>query len=112
MKRIDAVVPTDKRSSVVAAIIEAGAGGVTVSESRGRGSGERPMVRGGRGTSTHVAEYNRIDTITTIVDDSKLDAVVSAIMDSAHTGSKGDGKVFVSTVDDAYDISTKQKEQV
>ena len=112
MKKIEVIVPSEKRSSVVTAILEAGAGGVIVAETKGRGSGERPTVRGSRGTATYVAEYNKTDTVTTVVDDSKLDSVVSAIMNAAHTGSKGDGKIFVSTIDDAYDIATKQKEQV
>ena len=44
MKQIDAYVPTLKRNSVVNAIIKAGTEGVTVVESRGRGSGERPSA--------------------------------------------------------------------
>ena len=112
MKRIDAIIPTDKRGSVVDAIIQAGAGGVTVSETKGRGSGARPTVRGSRGTATYTAEYNKVDTLTAIVDDAKVEAVVSAIINAAHTGTKGDGKIFVSSVEEAYDIATKQKEQV
>ncbi len=110
MKQIEVFVPTSKRSAVADAIIKAGAGGVTVAESRGKGSAERPMVRGARGTSRYIAEYNRTDTITTIVDDSKVDSVVKAIMEVAHTGSKGDGKIFVVPVEESYDITTKQKE--
>ena len=67
------------------------------------------MVGGARGTARFIAGYNRIDTITTIVNDSKLDAVVSAIIDTAHTGSKGDGMIFVSTIDEAHKIGTKEK---
>ena len=67
------------------------------------------MIGGARGTTKYVADYNRTDTITTIVDDSKVEAVVKAIMDAARTGEQGDGKVFVSTVDESYDIATGQK---
>ena len=109
MKRIEAFVPTIKRSVVVNAAIKAGSGGVTVAETRGRGAGERPMIRGARGTARYISEYNRTDTITTIVDDSKVDSVVNAILDAAHTGSKGDGKIFVVPVEESYDIGTKQK---
>lgn len=109
MKRIDAMVPTLKRNKVVDVILKAGAGGVTISENRGKGSGPRPTVGGARGTARYVAEYTRTDTITTIVDDSKVDAVVRAIMTAVHTGSKGDGKIFVSAVDESYDIATGQK---
>ena len=89
--------------------MKAGAGGVTIAETRGKGAGERPVVGKARGTAKYVAEYNRTDTITTIVDDSKVDAVVNAIMDAAHTGEKGDGKIFVSAVDESYDIATRKK---
>jgi len=109
MKRIDVFVPITKRSVVVDAIISAGAGGVTLCESRGKGSAERPLVGGARGTSRYIAEYNRTDTITTIVDDSKVDLVVKAIMRVAHTGSKGDGKIFVAPVEESYNITTQQK---
>ncbi len=41
--------------------------------------------------------------------DSKLEPVVSAIIDIAHSGSKGDGMIFVSTIEEAYKIGTKEK---
>jgi nitrogen regulatory protein P-II 1 len=103
------MIPTLKRSPVVAAIIKAGAGGVTVAETRGLGSGERPLVGKSRGTAMYVAEYNRTDTITTIVEDSQVDAIVKAIMEIVHTGVKSDGKIFVSHIEVSYDISTGQK---
>lgn len=106
------MVPSIKRNAVISAIIQAGAGGVTIAETRGRGSGERPMIGGARGTARYIAEYARTDTITTIVDDSILDSVVRAIINAAHTGKKGDGKIFVSTIDETYDISTKGKATV
>ena len=109
MKRIDAMIPTMKRSDVIDRILKAGAQGVTLVESRGKGAGDRPMVGGARGTAKFIAGYNRIDTVTTVVNDSKLDAVVSAIIDQAYTGHKGDGMIFVSTIDEAYKIGTKEK---
>jgi len=112
MKRIEAFVPTTKRSEVVNAILSAGSGGVTVTETRGRGAGERPLVGGARGTSRYVAEYNRTDTIVTIVDDSKIYPVIEAIINAASTGSKGDGKIFVSPIEESFDIGTKEKKQL
>ncbi|MCH9041379.1 MAG: P-II family nitrogen regulator [Nitrosopumilus sp.] len=109
MKRIDAMIPSVKRNAVVDSIINAGAQGVTIVESRGKGAGDRPMVGGARGTAKYIAGYDRIDTITTVVNDSKLDSVVSAIIDVTHTGSKGDGMIFVSTIDEAHKIGTKEK---
>ena len=109
MKRIDAMIPNMKRTEVIENILKAGAQGVTVVEGRGKGAGERPIVGGARGTARYIAGYNRTDIITTIVNDSKLESVVSAIIDVAHTGSKGDGMIFVSTVEEAYKIGTKEK---
>ena len=109
MKRIDAMVPTMRRREVIDSILNAGAKGVTLVESRGKGNGDRPMVSGAKGTAKYIADYNRIDTITTVVDDSKVDSIVSAIMDSAYRGNDGDGMIFVSALAEAYKIGTKEK---
>lgn len=109
MKRIDAMIPSMRRSEVINSILSAGAKGVTLVESRGKGDGGRPMVEGARGTAKYIADYNRIDTITTVTDDSKVDSVISAIIDVAYRGKEGDGMIFVSTIDEAYKISTKEK---
>ena len=45
----------------------------------------------------------------TVVDDSIADAVVSAITNAASTGSKGDGKIFITSVDEVVDIGSKKK---
>ena len=78
-------------------------GGVTLIESLGQGAGDRPEIGGKQ------IEFNSTDVIITVVNDSEVDSVVSAIMDTAHTGQKGDGKIFVSNVEESFDISTKQK---
>ena len=112
MKRIDAMVPNLKRKAVCEAIIKAGASGVTISETRGKGAGQRPTFTGAKGTARYVAEYNRTDTIVTIVDDSKIYPVIEAIINAASTGSKGDGKIFVSPIEESFDIGTKEKKQL
>ncbi|MCJ8306172.1 MAG: P-II family nitrogen regulator [Nitrosopumilus sp.] len=109
MKKIEAMVPSLRRKEVVDSILNAGAQGITLVESRGKGSGERSMVSGARGTAKYIADYNRIDTITTVVDDSQVDSIVSTIMDVAYRGDNGDGMIFVSTIDEAYKISAKSK---
>ena len=47
----------------------------------------------------------------TVVEDSEVDKVVKAILDTASTGSSGDGKIFISTVSEAIDIGTKKRGQ-
>jgi len=109
MKRVEAVIPNNKMSLVVSAIEDVGITGITVVESRGRGKGARPLVRSSRGTKMQPAEYNNLITIITIVDDSKVDRIVSAILDVASTGTSGDGKIFISDVNEIIDIQTKQR---
>ena len=108
MKRIEAIVQEGKLSNIVNALKISEVGGVTITQSRGIGAGERPMLRGARGTAKFEAAYNRIATVVTIVDDSKVDAVVSAIMNAVSTGTAGDGKIFITNVEEAFDIATKQ----
>ncbi len=108
MKRIEATIQTDKIGPVSDAIKEM-VGGYTILEGNGRGSGQRQTIRGGRGTGTFVAEYNKVATVSTIVDDSKVDAVIKAISDAAFSGKAGDGIIVVSTVDDVLNIASKKR---
>ena len=77
-----------------------------------RGKGQRPMIEEARGTGRHIAQFNSLDAILIIVDDSKVDSIVSAITVAASTGSKGDGKIFILPVEDSVDIGTKEKGSV
>lgn len=108
MKRIEAIIREDKLSIVVDALKTTGVGGITIMQSRGIGAAERPMIGGARGTSKHVAPFNRLYTILVIVDDTKVSSVVSSIMDAAYTGKTGDGKIFITNVEEAFDIATKE----
>ena len=107
MKRLEAIVKSDKLSSVVAAIQSAGAKGVTVTNIKGKGSADRPMLRSGRGTAQIRAEYNEMDSVMTIVDDSEVSKVVSAITESCYTGKNGDGIVVVTDVVEVINIASK-----
>ena len=103
MKRVETVVQSEVSRKVVKAIRDTGVGGVTLIESLGQGAGDRPEIGGKQ------IEFNSTDVIVTVVNDSEVDSVVSVIMDTAHTGQKGDGKIFVTNVEESFDISTKQK---
>lgn len=109
MKRIEAFVQSEKISSVVNSLKKAGVSGLTVLEASGQGEGERPIVHTTRGTSTRIAEYNSIGSIITVVKDTMVDQVMSVIAKAAGTGSKKDGKIFVSPVVDLMDIGSRQK---
>ena len=108
MKRVEATIQADKVGAVSDAIKEK-VGGYTILEGNGRGSGKRQTMRAGRGTGTFEAEYNKVATVSTIVDESQVESVISAIADSAFTGSSGDGIVTVENVEDVYNIASKKR---
>lgn len=108
MKRIEAIIRIDKISDVMSSLKAVGVGGITTTQSRGVGAGQRPAIQGSRGTARREAEFNEINTVITVVDDPKVGAVVSAIIDAAHTGNRGDGKIFITNVEEAFDIATKE----
>ena len=107
MKRIEAIIASEKLLPVNEALKNAGVGGCTVLDAKGRGKGEKPMVGTGRGTSRFTSEFSARSTLITVVDDSEVDNVINTILDVASTGSPGDGKIFISTVTDAIDIGSK-----
>ncbi len=108
MKRIEATIQTDKVGAVSEAIKEK-VGGFTILDGDGRGSGRRHVMRSGRGTGTIEAEYNKVSTISTVVEDSKVESVVSALADAAFTGNSGDGIVTISNVEDVLNIASKKR---
>jgi nitrogen regulatory protein P-II 1 len=111
MKRIEAIVASEKVSVVNDALKKAGVGGATIVEAKGRGKGEKPKVMSGRGTSSHTAEFSTRANIVTVVDDSEVDNVIKAILEAASTGAPGDGKIFISSVGEAVDIGTRKRSQ-
>jgi len=94
MKRLDIIVKLDKVNSVVEAINKVGVGGITILHARGQGTTDPPLV----GQS-----YSR-EIIIVIVDDSKVDKLKYAISSAACTKLRGDGKIFVSNIENAFDI--------
>ena len=107
MKRIEATVQADKAGAVSDAIKDI-VGGFTIVEGKGRGSGKRQEIRSGRGTGSFTAEYNKVATVTTIVDDSDVDKVSSAIADASYTGKGGDGIIVVTNVENVTNIASKK----
>jgi len=99
MKKIEAIVQPATRDAVIAAIKKVGVGGVTVHQVQGQGTQDPPLV----------GQYFSRDLIICVIDDPKLDEVLDAIANVACSGTKGDGKVFVTTIDDALDICTKKR---
>lgn len=99
MKRIEAVVEPAMKDKVVGAIKKVGVGGVTVWHTQGQGTADPPLV----------GQYFSKENIVAVVPDSKVDSILDSIANVACTGTKGDGKVFVTNVENALDICTKEK---
>ena len=99
MKKIEAIIQPGQRDAVIAAIKKIGVGGVTVHQVQGQGAQDPPLV----------GQYFSRDMVICVVDDPKLDDIINAIANVACTGTKGDGKIFVTTVEDAFDICTKKR---
>jgi nitrogen regulatory protein P-II 1 len=104
MKLVTAVIKPHKLDEVKAALKDAGVQGMTVTEARGFGRqrGHTEVYRG--------AEY-QIDfvpkvRIEVLVDEPQVDVVVQAIMDSARSGTIGDGKIWVTPSEGVYRIRT------
>jgi nitrogen regulatory protein PII len=107
MKRIDAVIKPSKLDEVKDALHALGVTGLTVSEVKGFGrqKGHTEMYRG---TEYTVDFLPKLLIIVVVVDD-LVEPVVKAIADSARTGKIGDGKIFVSSLDDVMRIRTGER---
>ena len=106
MKKIEAIVRSEVAKNIANELHRNDIDGVTLIQSLGKGSGERPWIGGEHG---HRIEFNAVDVIITIVDDSKVDFTIALISKIAHTGEKGDGIIFVSNIEEAYNITTNKK---
>jgi nitrogen regulatory protein P-II 1 len=109
MKKIEAIVPHGRLDRTFEGLKELGLGGLTYYESKGRGQAPRPEVHGGRGTTSYIPEFNLNALLVLVVGDSIAEKVIENIVSNTSTGLAGEGKIFVSNVDDAVDIGSKTK---
>ncbi|HWW01997.1 MAG TPA: P-II family nitrogen regulator [Candidatus Acidoferrum sp.] len=107
MKKIEAIIKPFKLEEVKDALGEIGIEGMTVTEVKGFGrqKGHTEIYRGSEYTVDFLPKI-KVEIVTA---DDKLDDAVAAIVKSAKTGKIGDGKVFVSTVEEAVRIRTEEK---
>ena len=104
MKKIEAVIRPFKLDAVKEVLGEAGISGMTVTEVRGFGrqSGHTETYRG----AEYTVEFQPKVKIEIVVDDARVDALVRHIAVAAKTGKIGDGKVFVTDVEEVIRIRT------
>ena len=107
MKKIEAIIRPFKVEEVKDALHEAGVEGMTTMEVKGFGrqKGHTEIYRG----SEYTVDFLPKIKIELVVADNQKDAAVSAIIKAAKTGKIGDGKVFVSLVEEAVRIRTEEK---
>ena len=99
-----AYIRPDKLSDVKRALAEVGAPSITVTDVSGRGS--QPAKTGQWRGEEYTVDLHQKAKVECVVADVPAEDVVDAIADAAHTGEKGDGKVFVLPVDSAMQIRT------
>lgn len=107
MKKIEAIIRPEKLEPVRAALEEKGISGMTVIDVKGRGR-QKGVVLRWRAGSYKVSFLPKVK-LEIVVADEDVDKVLQVICDVAKTGRIGDGKIFISTIDDAIRVRTKER---
>ena len=107
MKKIEAIIKPFKLDDVREALSGAGVSGLTVTEVKGFGrqKGHTELYRG----AEYVVDFLPKVKIELVVADNMLDRCVEAIVTAARTGKIGDGKIFVTTVEQVVRIRTGER---
>ena len=106
MKKVEAIIRPFKLDEVKEALLEEGVRGMTISEVRGYGrqKGHKETYRG----SEYQIEFVPKIKIEVVIDDKLTEKVVDAILKHAKTGQVGDGKIFISNIEDIIRIRTDE----
>jgi nitrogen regulatory protein P-II 1 len=110
MKKIEAIIKPFKLEEVKDALGEIGIDGMTISEVKGFGrqKGHTEIYRG----SEYAMDFLPKIKIDLVVTDQQSDRAVETITKAAKTGKIGDGKIFISTIEDAVRIRTEEKGEI
>ncbi len=110
MKKVEAIIKPFKLEEVKEALAAEGVQGLTVTEVKGFGrqKGHKELYRG----AEYVVEFLPKVKLEIVIRDELLEAVVQAIVKAASTGRIGDGKIFVSPVEEAVRIRTGESGEV
>ncbi len=106
MKKIEAIVRREAFPDIDNALRDTGISGLTFFDAEGRGRAKGREMVSGRGARTYQAEYVERTKLEVIVKDSDAKKVVGIILDHAKTSDVGDGKIFITNVEESYDISS------
>jgi nitrogen regulatory protein P-II 1 len=110
MQKIEAVIQPSKLDSVKDALVEIGVDGMTILEARGHGrqKGHTEVYRG-REYSVDLLPKVKLEIVVT---DEMVDRAVNAIIAAARTGTIGDGKIFISKIDEAIRIRNDERGEI
>ena len=107
MKKIEAIIKPFKLDEVKEALHEVGIKGITVTEAKGFGrqKGHTELYRG----AEYVVDFLPKVKVEVVIEDTLVERAIEAIQQAAHTGRIGDGKIFVTTIDEAIRIRTGER---
>jgi nitrogen regulatory protein P-II 1 len=107
MKKIEAIIKPFKLDDVKDALHEVGIKGITVTEAKGFGrqKGHTELYRG----AEYVVDFLPKVKLEVVLEDALVERAVEAIQQAARTGRIGDGKIFVSTIDEVIRIRTGER---
>ena len=107
MKKIEAIIKPFKLEEVKDALAEIGIEGMTVSEVKGFGrqKGHTEIYRG----SEYIVDFLPKIKVEVVLTDAQVEQATAAIVKAAKTGKIGDGKIFISNVDEAVRIRTEER---
>ena len=110
MQKIEAIIQPSKLDAVKDALVEAGISGITILEARGHGrqKGHTEFYRG-REYAVDLLPKVKLEIV---VADDVVEKTVAAIIASARTGRIGDGKIFISRIDDAIRIRNDERGEI
>ena len=109
MKKIEAIIKPFKLDDVKDALAEKGIDGMTVIEVKGYGrqKGHTELYRG----AEYVVDFLPKVKLEVVIAESRVDEAVETIREAAHTGKVGDGKIFVSAIEQTIRIRTGERDE-
>ncbi|MFQ5879219.1 MAG: P-II family nitrogen regulator [Dehalococcoidia bacterium] len=108
MKKIEAIIRPEKLEEVKEALARAGLIGLNVVNVTGRGA-QRGIVHVGRGGETYTVDMLPKVKVEAVVREADVEKAIAAIIEAARTGHIGDGKIFVSPVEEVVRVRTGER---
>ena len=108
MKKIEAIIRPERLEQTKIALTDAGFAGLHVENVIGHGS-QRGVIHSGRGGESYVIDMLPKVKLIMVVPDDRVETAVRLIIDHARTGNIGDGKIFISPVEEAIRVRTGER---